>query len=499
MIRDWIAYSLPVGILIGAAALGAEGICRLAMRPTRWVWVGAIALTIVLTGLAPGREDPVAPSGAVPEHYATVSRPEANAPGHLVAALQVLRLAVGRPVQDAVAAVRQGIPGRLDRWLAALWVSLSALLFLLFSVVYVRFRRACGTWPAAELQGLRVRVAPDTGPAVVGLGRPEIVVPHWLFGRTAEEQRLVLAHEREHVRARDPLVLAIGCVTAALFPWHPAIWWMLSRLRLSVELDCDRRVLRRGVAPRSYGALLIDLAGHCSGFPRGMLALADRSSHLERRLLAMTTQRSRFLPLRGGALAALTAVSILAACEARLPTAGEVARMDVAAAEGRARSAALVAPGDSQAVYLIDGVQVSADTAHALAPERIAGIEVRRSTAPGAPAEVRISTRSAAGGRGAPAMSGRVAMRGRSASAATSDTTAAAHALLPTDDRVAPLIFIDGVRSDPAAMRGLQRDDIQSVEVIKGGRAAQLYPELQAANGVIHITTRRGAAVKERD
>ncbi|MGZ6640165.1 MAG: M56 family metallopeptidase, partial [Solirubrobacteraceae bacterium] len=73
-------------------------------------------------------------------------------------------------------------------------------------------------------------------------------------------QRLVIAHEAEHVAARDTLVLGIACVVVAAMPWNPVVWYMLSRLRLAVELDCDARVLRAGAAPLSYGALLIDVA-----------------------------------------------------------------------------------------------------------------------------------------------------------------------------------------------------------------------------------------------
>ena len=82
------------------------------------------------------------------------------------------------------------------------------------------------------------------------------VKARWLLRRAPDEQRIVLAHEAEHVRARDPLLLAAGCAGVALLPWHPVSWWLLARLRLAVELDCDRRVLRRGVAPRVLEKIL---------------------------------------------------------------------------------------------------------------------------------------------------------------------------------------------------------------------------------------------------
>jgi hypothetical protein len=53
------------------------------------------------------------------------------------------------------------------------------------------------------------------------------------------------------------------------------------------------------------------------------------------------------------------------------------------------------------------------------------------------------------------------------------------------------LLFIDGVRAEESAMRTLPPDRIVSVEVVKGARAVELYPnEPAAANGVINVRTK---------
>jgi TonB-dependent starch-binding outer membrane protein SusC len=64
-----------------------------------------------------------------------------------------------------------------------------------------------------------------------------------------------------------------------------------------------------------------------------------------------------------------------------------------------------------------------------------------------------------------------------------------------------PLIYVDGVRVDNRQSGGAQRPgsrlndfspgEIENIEIIKGAAAATLYGT-EAANGVIHITTRRG-------
>ncbi len=57
-------------------------------------------------------------------------------------------------------------------------------------------------------------------------------------------------------------------------------------------------------------------------------------------------------------------------------------------------------------------------------------------------------------------------------------------------DGAAPLIFVDGVEFEAgrAGLSSLNPDDIESIEVIKGEAAAELYGE-RAENGVIRIRT----------
>ena len=91
----------------------------------------------------------------------------------------------------------------------------------------------------------------DIGPAVIGFWRPEIVVPKWLLCADQHVMRLALAHESEHVRARDPLLLLAGTVAIVLLPWNLPLWWQWRRLRLSIEVDCDARVLASAASPTS--------------------------------------------------------------------------------------------------------------------------------------------------------------------------------------------------------------------------------------------------------
>ncbi|CAN5385374.1 hypothetical protein BH24GEM3_BH24GEM3_23170 [soil metagenome] len=502
MIATWMLYALLVGALFGAGARALEEVCRLGGLPTRFVWIGALIATLGLVALAPLRTMMAGASaaGSAIELAAlpAASGASADPPGGwslLTEARGAVRSAMAWPLHAAGARGE----GRAASALAVGWLLLSLALLGLGIATLLRYRRARKAWPLRQVAGVAVRVAPASGPAVVGLLRPEIVVPEWLLHAPAEEQQLVVLHEREHLRTRDPLVLAVGCLSVILLPWNPVAWWMLLRLRLAVELDCDARVLRAGVRPQAYGTLLIDMAGRSSGLPLGVAAFAGSSSTLERRLLAMTRHLPRFAIVRAAALSVLGSATLLAACDTRLPTAAEVESMDVAAVESQAQRLRLVAPDEGTMIYMVDGVQVTGEEARAIAGDRIARMEVLRVT-PEEGKQIRITTRAGEDAgeiyalteqivRDLPPLDGegqvRVLRAQRKEGGGVTRITAGGE--------FGGLLVIDGVVAQASALRDVRPDQIERVEVLKGDAAARLFDDPRAAQGVIRITT-KGAA-----
>ena len=66
-------------------------------------------------------------------------------------------------------------------------------------------------------------------------------------------------------------------------PWNMALWFMAHRLRLAIEVDCDRRVMRgQDVDTRSYAELLLAVGQRRSvgaygvGFSLGRPFLEER-------------------------------------------------------------------------------------------------------------------------------------------------------------------------------------------------------------------------------
>jgi TonB family protein len=179
--------------------------------------------------------------------------------------------------------------------------------------------RARRRWRRAELDGARVYVTRDMGPAALGLGEGMIVLPAWALDLDAGIRSLLLLHEREHVEAGDPRLVIAGLALVAAMPWNPIIWFHLLRLRNAIELDCDARVLATGVDPRVYGSLLLEVGSRRSRSPFVMATIAEPRVFLEeriRRIARWPLERRRG---RSAALAAAALVLFATALSARDP------------------------------------------------------------------------------------------------------------------------------------------------------------------------------------
>jgi len=386
MIVAWMLYSLVVGVLIGMAAYAADRCCRLLQWPRRWVWIGSLLATVVLSAaglwrmVSPPPPSPARTMIALPA--VTVSEVSGSgierAVALLLGSVAAVREAVSSWSASAYSAVAAVVEPVIDGGLVlSLWTIATAALLLLLGLTLLRVQRARRSWPQARIAGVPVLLSEDFGPAVIGIVRPVVVAPSWLLRQPEPRQHMIVQHEDEHRRARDPLLLATVCLATCLLPWNAVLWWLLVRCRLAVELDCDARLLRRGVAPLSYGELLLEIAGRTPGRLLGAPALTDSRLHLERRLLAMTERSrraGRARPLLAGAAAVLL---VVAACRTEAPTSAAIEDMDVAAATTQAEQSGLL-PKESvgKPLFMVAGKVVSEADVSALAPEEIASIQV---------------------------------------------------------------------------------------------------------------------------
>lgn len=302
MILSWLFYAAWIGGLLGLSALAAEHGLRLAGRPTRLIWLGAMAISILI------------PGGVVVIRFWI---PEAGLALPSVG-LSELVLPAFLAAGDAAGSGWTG-QRAVDLALAGAWLAGSAALLGLLVHSQRRLRRERAGWIHTEVDGVPVLVSRKTGPATVGSLRPRVVLPEWAVGLPVASREMILRHELEHVRARDGLVALAGFAVAALVPWNPAVWWMLTRLRLAQEMDCDRRLLASGVPVRGYVDLLMT-----SGRPAMPAALAAPGlslsrSTLRKRILQMTHIPGRTSWVKAAGVGAVAIGLGLLACDTPAP------------------------------------------------------------------------------------------------------------------------------------------------------------------------------------
>ena len=295
MIAAWMVYAVVVSCLLVVAAEALDAVARSLRRPTRWIWLGALATALGLPSLR--------------FLFQALSSARGQAADLPAWAPQVIL----DPITNAVA--REAVALRLNPVLAVLWVALSGAVLLSFVALTIRTRRLRANLEEGRIRETTVLLSDDLGPAVVGFFNSMIVLPRWCREADPDRQDLILAHEREHLRAGDLRVLFISFLAVLAMPWNVPLWWMIRRLRLAVEADCDVRVLQRYPGrTRAYGELLLEVGLMSSRHRLAGAMLSESKSTLGRRIDIMTRSIPEGWWRRGILWGAVAALSIVVAC-----------------------------------------------------------------------------------------------------------------------------------------------------------------------------------------
>lgn len=152
-------------------------------------------------------------------------------------------------------------------------------------------------------------------PMLVGAWRPILLLPRHLRDFPVIEQQMVIAHELQHRRARDPWLLGVSALVQTLLWFNPAPRWFGARLAWAVELACDRRVLagRPPQQRKQYaGALLAQWRAQLLAPPAAALAFGGADAHtVGERIEQLRHASAPALPATGAWTVAAMLIAVL--------------------------------------------------------------------------------------------------------------------------------------------------------------------------------------------
>lgn len=278
----WFPYAIVIGGAVALVAAAVERTLVTTHRPTRHLWLVALVTAPGLALALPALDAHI-PVGTArvaigdADDRASGSAGVASVAGTASGGLRTTRVAT--------------LVDELERPLAIAWIAASTLLLAAILLAWARTARRTAEAPLATVGTERVHLDDGLGPAAVVARRGAIVVPRWALELEPALLALLLRHEREHLRAGDPLALLAALVVVALVPWSPAAWWMCRRHRLAIEVDCDRRTIGDDPAARARYASLLLLAAARPRHPRpaGALVVPAMASHLAKRITMLTS------------------------------------------------------------------------------------------------------------------------------------------------------------------------------------------------------------------
>ena len=150
-------------------------------------------------------------------------------------------------------------------------------------------------------------------PGLIGVLRPRLLWPSSLSEHLTDDHiRSVLLHELIHARRCDNLTAALHMLVQVLFWFHPAVWYMESRMLSERELACDEAVIAIEGNRRTYAQSLIETSRHAIDSPLPYAAGFTGGGPLSARITAILRTQTRSLTLAQKIMIAAVAIFTLA-------------------------------------------------------------------------------------------------------------------------------------------------------------------------------------------
>jgi TonB family protein len=261
ILQNLLLWSLQI-VILSAAALLIRWIAALrAPRAKLTYWQTALAAGLLLPVIRPWKQDFT--SDNIEIRSVISGAREAASASTLNLSLPLI----------AILLLSAGVIARLT-WLAFGTWRLS------------RYRRTSQLMELAS--GAELRISPDiSGPATFGFFQPVVLLPSGFTALDPSVREAILRHELMHVQRRDWLYTLAEESICAFFWFHPAIWWLVSEIRLSREEVVDFEVIAATGQREQYIDALLAVAG---APPAPILSLAPpflRTNRLKQRIVAI--------------------------------------------------------------------------------------------------------------------------------------------------------------------------------------------------------------------
>jgi TonB family protein len=278
------AWSLQVAIVVAAASLIAR-VLHVDAPGARYAWWRLVlVLCLALPVLQPWQH-----AAAIPGTLLLDARDDTPSP-------RVAGTGVA-PTDAAILFARRGAAATLITVTLALGTALRLVWLAAGLFRLGRLRQSGADAGCSELCG-EVQALMDVRaefrcvdalrqPATFGILRPVVLLPASLADLPGDLQRAVVAHELWHVRRRDwAWVLAEEALRSLLW-FHPAMWWLISRVQSSREEVVDELTVLITNARRSYLEALLAFADQPRTFPATPFA---QRKHLFTRMLLVSRE-----------------------------------------------------------------------------------------------------------------------------------------------------------------------------------------------------------------
>ncbi len=242
LLGNVVAWSAQVAVLVAVGALAAMTLGN--PRARLVFWQGILAIVLLLPAIEPWRQPMAEDAGLV----ATAASAEPVVLVHPSS----LRFAWRR--EYLLMIIATGAVLRL-LWIGAGLVRLRRhrLDARMLTIPPVRFSNPRVRWFVSSTVG---------GPVTFGFLNPSILLPERVVELPDDLREAIAHHELAHVRRRDWLFVLAEEAIRSLLWFHPAIWFVLSRIQLAREQVVDAEVVGLTRDRERYLDALVAVAAH---------------------------------------------------------------------------------------------------------------------------------------------------------------------------------------------------------------------------------------------